>query len=58
MPDVRERIASQGMIPSEPARWRENRQYIASETKKWGDLITKLGLAGRRIACARQRRLR
>jgi len=46
MPDVRERIVSQGMIPVEPGTVEENRRYIAAEAKKWGDLITKLGLAG------------
>ena len=46
MPDVRERIVGQGMIPVEPRTVEENRQYIAAETKKWGDLITRLGLAG------------
>jgi len=46
LPEIRERIASLGMVPVEPRTVEENRQYIAQEAKKWGDLITKLGLAG------------
>ena len=46
MPDVRERMVSVGLIPIEPRSVEENRQYIAAETKKWGELITKLVLAG------------
>ena len=46
LPDVRDRIVSIGLIPQEPRSIEENRQYIASETKKWGEVITKLGLAG------------
>ena len=46
LPEVRDRIVSIGLIPQEPRSIEENRQYIASETKKWGEVITKLGLAG------------
>ena len=46
LPEVRDRIVSIGLIPQEPRSIEENRQYIAAETKKWGEVITKLGLAG------------
>ncbi len=46
LPEVRDRIVSIGLIPQEPRSIEENRQYIALETKKWGEVITKLGLAG------------
>jgi tripartite-type tricarboxylate transporter receptor subunit TctC len=46
LPDVRDRIVSIGLIPQEPRSIEENRQYIAAETKKWGEVLTKLGLAG------------
>jgi tripartite-type tricarboxylate transporter receptor subunit TctC len=46
LPDVRERIVGIGLIPQEPRSIEENRQYIAAETKKWGEVITRLGLAG------------
>ena len=45
-PEVRDRMVSLGLIPVEPRPVEENRRYIAAEAKKWGDLITKLGLAG------------
>jgi tripartite-type tricarboxylate transporter receptor subunit TctC len=46
LPEVCDRIVSIGLIPQEPRSIEENRQYIAAETKKWGEVITKLGLAG------------
>ena len=46
LPDVRDRIMSIGLIPQEQRSIEENRQYIAAETKKWGELLTRLGLAG------------
>ena len=46
LPDVRERIVGIGLIPQEPRSIEDNRQYIAAETKKWGEVITRLGLAG------------
>lgn len=45
-PEVRDRIVNLGLIPVEPRSIEETQQYIASEAKKWGDLITRLGLAG------------
>lgn len=46
MPEVRERIVNLDLIPVEPQSIEENQRYIASEAKKWGDLIRKLGLEG------------
>jgi tripartite-type tricarboxylate transporter receptor subunit TctC len=46
LPDVRDRIVGIGLIPQEQRSIEENRQYIAAETKKWGDVLTRLGLAG------------
>lgn len=46
LPDVRDRIVSLGLIPQEARSIEENREYIAAETKKWGEVLTRLGLAG------------
>ncbi len=46
LPEVNKAITNLDLIPAAPASIDEHRQYIASETKKWGDLIRKLGLAG------------
>lgn len=46
LPEVHDRIVKLGMIPVDPRSIEEYRQYIGSEAKKWGDLITRLGLAG------------
>jgi hypothetical protein len=46
LPEVRGRIVSIGLIPQEPRSIEANREYIAAETTKWGQVITKLGLAG------------
>ncbi len=46
LPDVNKAISNLDLIPVAPASIEDNQQYIASEAKKWGDLITKLGLAG------------
>jgi len=43
---VRERVANIGLIPIDPLAIEAGQQYVASETKKWGDLIRSLGLAG------------
>lgn len=45
-PDVHKAIVNLDLIPVDPQSIEENQQYIASEAKKWGDLIRKLGLAG------------
>jgi tripartite-type tricarboxylate transporter receptor subunit TctC len=44
--EVRDRITGIGLIPIEPPSIEETQRYIAAETKKWGDLIRKLGLEG------------
>ncbi|MEQ1776655.1 MAG: tripartite tricarboxylate transporter substrate binding protein, partial [Burkholderiales bacterium] len=46
MPDVNKTISNLDLIPVAPVSIEEHQQYIAAETKKWGALITKLGLAG------------
>lgn len=46
LPEVNKAISNLDLIPAAPASIDEYRQYIASETQKWGDLIRKLGLAG------------
>jgi tripartite-type tricarboxylate transporter receptor subunit TctC len=46
MPEVYKAISNLDLIPVAPASIEEHQQYIASEAKKWGALITKLGLAG------------
>ena len=46
LPEVNKAISNLDLIPAAPASIDEHRQYIASETQKWGDLIRKLGLAG------------
>ena len=34
------------LIPVEPRSIEDTQHYIEAEAKKWGELITKLGLAG------------
>lgn len=46
LPEVRERIASLDLIPFELHSIEDKQRYIASEARKWGDLIKSLGLAG------------
>lgn len=46
MPEVNKAIANLDLIPLMPASIEDTQQYIAAETKKWGDLVRKLGLAG------------
>jgi tripartite-type tricarboxylate transporter receptor subunit TctC len=46
MPEVTKAIANLDLIPLMPASVEDTQQYIAAETKKWGDLVRKLGLAG------------
>ena len=46
MPEVNKAISNLDLIPAAPASIEDYQQYIASEAKKWGALITKLGLAG------------
>jgi tripartite-type tricarboxylate transporter receptor subunit TctC len=46
LPEVNKAIANLDLIPLTPASVEDTQQYIAAETKKWGDLVRKLGLAG------------
>jgi tripartite-type tricarboxylate transporter receptor subunit TctC len=46
LPEVNKAISNLDLIPVAPASIEDNQQYIASEARKWGALITKLGLAG------------
>jgi len=46
MPEVNKAISNLDLIPVAPASIEAYQQYIASEAKKWGTLITTLGLAG------------
>ncbi len=44
--DVKDRVASLGLIPIDPMSIDEANAFMRSETTKWGDLVKKLGLAG------------
>ena len=46
MPEINKAIASLDLIPVPPASIESNQQYLASEGRKWGDLVRRLGLAG------------
>ena len=46
LPDVNKAIASLDLIPVPLVSVEANQQYIAAESRKWGDLARKLGLAG------------
>ena len=46
LPDVNKAIASLDLIPVPLVSVEANQQYIAAESRKWGDLSRKLGLAG------------
>ncbi len=46
LPEVNKAIANLDLIPLTPPSVEDTQQYIAAETKKWGDLVRKLGLAG------------
>ena len=45
-PEVRNRVASLGLIPIDPPSIEETQAYMRAETVKWGDIVRKLGLAG------------
>lgn len=45
-PSMRKRIEDIGLMPVEPASAAATEAYLASEAKKWGDLVRKLGMAG------------
>jgi tripartite-type tricarboxylate transporter receptor subunit TctC len=44
-PVMMKRIADLGLLPQKVPSIEETRAYILSETKKWGSLVTELGLA-------------
>src|SRR5262245_36400826 len=44
--DMRQRIASMGLIPLDPAPLAETDRYIKAENEKWRFLLTTLGFAG------------
>ena len=46
LPDVNKAITQLNLIPVAPPSVEDTQQYFAAETKKWGDLVRKLGLAG------------
>ena len=46
LPEVNKAIANLDLIPVTPDSIESNQQYIATEARKWGDLVRKLGLAG------------
>ncbi len=46
MPEVTKAISNLDLIPVATASIEDHQKYIASEARKWGELITKLGLAG------------
>jgi tripartite-type tricarboxylate transporter receptor subunit TctC len=46
LPELNKAISSLDLIPVAPASIESNQQYLASEARKWGDLVRKLGLAG------------
>jgi tripartite-type tricarboxylate transporter receptor subunit TctC len=45
-PDMREKIATLGLIPHESPSVAGIEQYIRSENDKWGGLVRQLGLQG------------
>jgi tripartite-type tricarboxylate transporter receptor subunit TctC len=45
-PEMRERVATIGLIPNESPSVEEMRAYIQSERTKWGTLVKQLGLEG------------
>ncbi len=44
--EVRDRIASLGLIPIDPMSIEDAQAFMRAETTKWGDVVRKLGLAG------------
>ncbi len=46
LPEVNKSIAHLDLIPTPPAAIEAHQQYLAAEARKWGALVTKLGLAG------------
>ena len=46
MPEVNKAIVNLDLIPVASASIESHQQYLAAESKKWGELVRKLGLAG------------
>ena len=46
MPDIKEKIATIGLIPNETPSIEGMRSYVKAEREKWGALVKKLGLEG------------
>jgi tripartite-type tricarboxylate transporter receptor subunit TctC len=46
MPDIKERIATIGLIPTDSPSIDGTRAYVKAEREKWGALVKKLGLEG------------
>lgn len=46
MPDVREQILKAGMLPLETGSVEDLRAFVASEIKRWGDVVRQAGIAG------------
>jgi tripartite-type tricarboxylate transporter receptor subunit TctC len=46
MPDIKEKIATIGLIPNETPSVDGMRSYVKAEREKWGALVKKLGLEG------------
>jgi tripartite-type tricarboxylate transporter receptor subunit TctC len=45
-PEMRERIATIGLIPYDTPSIDDTRRYLRSEREKWGAMVRKLGLEG------------
>lgn len=45
-PDVKQKIATIGLLPIDPPSIADTQTYLASERDKWGSLVKKLGLEG------------
>lgn len=45
-PAVNQRMLQLGLIPQKASSVEEMRKFMASEDKRWGDIIRKSGIAG------------
>jgi tripartite-type tricarboxylate transporter receptor subunit TctC len=45
-PDMQQKLSDLGLIPLDPPSIADTERYIKSETKKWSEVVTKVGLAG------------
>jgi tripartite-type tricarboxylate transporter receptor subunit TctC len=46
MPDVRDHISRNGMLPVKAAPVSELQTYVKDEIGRWGDVVRKAGIAG------------